>query len=74
MEDGRLSFGPFMLDVARGALLRDGALVALGHRPLAVLAALGETPGHHEAPAPAALLETGRFQDRVEGLLQGPFH
>ena len=45
MADGKLAFGPFMLDAARGALLRDGAPVALGQRALAVLAALGETPG-----------------------------
>ena len=45
MADGTFAFGPFVLDAARGALLRDGAPAGLGQRALAVLAALAATPG-----------------------------
>jgi TolB-like protein len=41
----RIAFGPFVLDAARGALLRDGKPVPLGQRALAVLAALAEAQG-----------------------------
>lgn len=40
-----VAFGPFRLDLGRGALSRDGAPVPLGQRALAVLATLAETPG-----------------------------
>ena len=36
----RFSFGPFLLDTARGTLTRDGSAVAVGQRALRVLQAL----------------------------------
>jgi TolB-like protein len=41
----RYSFGPFLLDTARGTLTRDGAAVAVGQRALRVLQALLEAGG-----------------------------
>jgi TolB-like protein len=45
MHPQRLLFGGFVLDPARGALLRDGAPVAIGHRAMALLAALAKAGG-----------------------------
>ena len=39
------SFGPFVLDRERGARLRDGQPVPVGHRAWSVLAALAESGG-----------------------------
>ena len=75
MADGKLAFGPFMLDAARGALLRDGAPVALGQRALAVLAALAETPGRTVAKEdllarawPGTLVEEGNLTVQIAAL------
>ena len=75
MADGKLAFGPFMLDAARGALLRDGAPVALGQRALAVLAALGETPGRTVAKEdllarawPGTIVEEGNLTVQIAAL------
>ena len=75
MDDGKLAFGPFMLDAARGALLRDGAPVALGQRALAVLAALGETPGRTVAKEdllarawPGTIVEEGNLTVQIAAL------
>jgi TolB-like protein/Flp pilus assembly protein TadD len=75
MGDGKLAFGPFMLDVARGALLRNGAPVALGQRALAVLAALGETPGRTVAKEdllarvwPSTIVEEGNLTVQIAAL------
>ena len=45
MENARLAFGPFVLDPARGVLLRDGKALAVGQRGVAVLQALLEAEG-----------------------------
>ena len=75
MADGKLAFGPFMLDAARGALLRNGAPVALGQRALAVLAALAETPGRTVAKDdllarawPGTLVEEGNLTVQIAAL------
>lgn len=41
----RFAFGPFLLDTARGTLVRDGAAVAVGQRGLCLLHALLEAGG-----------------------------
>jgi TolB-like protein len=41
----RLAFGPFLLDSARGMLLRDGRPVPANHKGIRLLAALLRTPG-----------------------------
>lgn len=41
----RFSFGPFLLDTARGTLTRDGSAVAVGQRALRILQALLEAGG-----------------------------
>ena len=46
--------------------------IHLGHRLEDLLpVALGQTAGHHQAPADAVLLVVGQFQDHVEGFLGG---
>ena len=45
MAEPRHSFGPFVLDTARGSLQRDGKSVAIGQRGLALLEALLEADG-----------------------------
>jgi len=45
MASQRLAFGPFVLDAQRGALVREGRPVAVGHKGLSLLQALLETPG-----------------------------
>ena len=55
MADRTLAFGPFLLDPARGALLRDGAPVAVGQRPRGARGArggAGATIGKAEAARP----------------------
>ena len=61
-----------MLDAARGALLRDGVPLALGQRALAVLAALGETPGRTVAKEdllarawPGTIVEEGNLTVQI---------
>ena len=41
----RLAFGPFVLDSARGVLLRDGRSVPANHKGIRLLATLLQTPG-----------------------------
>lgn len=45
MAPQRFAFGPFVLDLQRGALVREDRPVALGHKGLSLLHALLETPG-----------------------------
>lgn len=45
MQGSRIAFGPFVLEPEAGTLLRDGTPVAIGHRALALLAALAARPG-----------------------------
>jgi DNA-binding winged helix-turn-helix (wHTH) protein len=75
MDDGALSFGPFLLDPARGTLARDGVPVALGQRALAVLAALAEAPGRTVGKAellarawPGAIVEDGNLTVQIAAL------
>lgn len=53
----RFAFGPFLLDVARGTLTRDGSAVAVGQRGLRILQALLEAQG--EAVTKVELMEFG---------------
>ena len=41
-----LAFGPFVLDMDRGALLRDGRTLTIGHKALLLLHALLQSPGN----------------------------
>jgi TolB-like protein len=75
MNYGKLAFGPFMLDSVRGALLREGAPVALGQRALAVLSALGERPGLTVAKEdllarawPGTLVEEGNLTVQIAAI------
>ena len=75
MADGTFAFGPFVLDTARGALLRDGAPVGLGQRALAVLAALAATPGRTVSKAdllarawPGVIVEEGNLTVQIAAL------
>jgi TolB-like protein len=45
MAPQRFAFGPFVLDVRRGALVREGRPVALGHKGFSLLHALLQAPG-----------------------------
>ena len=75
MANGTLAFGPFLLDPARGAVLRDGAPVALGQRALAVLQVLAETPGRTVGKAellsrawPGTIVEEGNLTVQIAAL------
>ena len=75
MADGTFAFGPFVLDTARGALLRDGAPAGLGQRALAVLAALAATPGRTVTKAdllarawPGVVVEEGNLTVQIAAL------
>jgi len=57
MTDGQLSFGPFVLDLAANALLRQGVPVPLGYRALLLLKVLAATPG--EVVSKATLMDIG---------------
>jgi DNA-binding winged helix-turn-helix (wHTH) protein len=45
MAPQRFAFGPFVLDVQRGALVREDRPVAVGHKGLSLLHALLRAPG-----------------------------
>ncbi len=57
MQDSQSSFGPFVLDRERQALLRDGEAVPVGHRGYLILAALLDANG--ETVSKSTLLERG---------------
>jgi TolB-like protein len=46
MPEQRFVFGPFTLDAARGALLRDGRPVPVGQRAVSLVLALARAEGH----------------------------
>src|SRR5690606_12579044 len=50
-----LAFGPFVLDLRRGALMREGRPLAAGHRGMSLLHALLQAPG--QALGKAALIQ-----------------
>ena len=77
----RYVFGPFTLDAARGALLRDGDGMAVGHRAIALLLALVEADGQVvrkeqliEAAWPRAVVEDSNLSVQIAALrrLLGP--
>src|SRR5690349_9980152 len=76
-----IAFGPFVLDPARGTLLRGVIPVALGHRGLALLAALAARPGEiltkaelMDAAWPGTAVEEGNLTVQMASLrkLLGP--
>jgi TolB-like protein len=56
MSEGRLGFGPFILDVAAGTLQRQGIPVAIGYRGLLLLQALVAAGG--EIVSKSTLMDT----------------
>ena len=77
----RFAFGPFMLDVARGTLTRDGSALAIGQRGLRILQALldarGEVVGKAELMQhawPGLVVEDSNVSVQVAALrkLLGP--
>jgi TolB-like protein len=83
MQEGPVSFGPFVLDAARGGLRREGTPVVLGQRALAVLAALAEAPGQTVSKAdllarawPGVIVEEGNLTVQIAALRKalGPAH
>ena len=75
MAQGPVSFGPFLLDAARGALLRGGMPVTIGHRAFCVLAALAASPGRTVSKAdllagawPATTVEEGNLTVQIAAL------
>jgi TolB-like protein len=78
----RFAFGPFLLDTARGTLVRDGAAVAVGQRGLRLLHALldagGEPVSREElmrAAWPGLVVEDGNLSVQIAALrklLAGP--
>ena len=81
MPEERLAFGPFLLDLDRASLTRDGRSVAVGSKGLQLLHALLRTPGHAvskaqlmEAAWPATTVEESNLTVQVAALrkLLGP--
>jgi TolB-like protein/Flp pilus assembly protein TadD len=75
MSTARIAFGPFELDPARGALLRDGGPVPLGSRAAAVLGALLAAGGRTVAKAdllaqawPGTIVEEGNLTVQIAAL------
>jgi TolB-like protein len=81
MQEQRFLFGDFSLDAARGALSRRGEAVAIGHRAVALLAALVRAGGQAvtkaeliDAAWPGAVVEESNLSVQVAALrkLLGP--
>jgi TolB-like protein len=75
MTDAPISFGPFRIDAARGALTRDGVPVPLGQKALTILAALAASPGRTVTKEdllarawPGAIVEEGNLTVQVATL------
>ena len=75
MVEPRHSFGPFVLDAARGVLQRDGKSVAVGQRGLALLEALLDAGGRVVAKAdlmerawPGTIVEEGNLTVQIAAL------
>ena len=75
MAEPRHSFGPFVLDTARGSLQRDGKSVAIGQRGLALLEALLEAEGGIVTKAdlmdrawPGTIVEEGNLTVQIAAL------
>ncbi|NWL76966.1 adenylate cyclase [Pseudomonas taiwanensis] len=81
MQGSRFAFGPFVLDVGAGTLLRDDVPIAIGYRALKLLAALvarsGDILGKAElldAAWPGLIVEEGNLSVQIAQLrkLLGP--
>jgi TolB-like protein len=75
MQAQRFLFGAFALDASRGALLRDGEPVVIGHRALALLAALVKADGRVlskaeliDAAWPGAVVEESNLSVQIAAL------
>jgi TolB-like protein len=75
MHAQRFVFGAFVLDPARGALLRDGAPLPIGHRALALLEALVRADGRVlskaeliDAAWPGAVVEESNLSVQIAAL------
>ena len=75
MVEPRHSFGPFVLDAARGVLQRNGKSVAVGQRGLALLEALLDAEGRVVAKAelmerawPGTIVEEGNLTVQIAAL------
>ncbi|WP_298370517.1 winged helix-turn-helix domain-containing protein [uncultured Bradyrhizobium sp.] len=64
MATQHFAFGPFVLDLQRGALMREDRLVAVGHKGLALLHAMLRSPG--QVLSKAALMEAAWADTVVE--------
>ncbi len=71
----RFAFGPFLLDTARGTLVRDGVAVAVGQRGLRLLHALLEADGEPvsrealmHAAWPGLVVEEGNLPVQIAAL------
>ena len=58
------AFGPFLLDIRRGGLLRDGRLVAVGYKGLSLLQALLQARG--QVVSKTALMQAAWREAAVE--------
>ena len=75
MAEGRLSFGPYVLDAAGGRLLRQGLPVAVGYRALLLLRILAARPGEivsksalMDAAWPGTVVEEGNLSVQIAAL------
>jgi TolB-like protein len=75
MHAQRFLFGAFVLDPARGALLRDGAPLPVGHRAMALLQALVKADGRVltkaeliDAAWPGAVVEESNLSVQIAAL------
>lgn len=75
MLEQRFVFGSFMLDAARGTLLRDGAPLTIGHRGLSLLQALVKANGQAvtkaelmDAAWPRAVVEESNLSVQIAAL------
>jgi TolB-like protein len=64
MAPQRFAFGPFVLDMQRGTLVRENLPVAMGHKGLSLLHALVQTPG--QVLSKTALMEAAWSDAIVE--------
>lgn len=75
MQGTRVAFDPFLLDADAGTLLRHGTHIAIGHRGLALLAALTARPGEivtkatlMDAAWPGTAVEEGNLTVQIAAL------
>ncbi|HHY49058.1 MAG TPA: transcriptional regulator, partial [Alphaproteobacteria bacterium] len=75
MAPDRVAFGPFVLDRRREALLREGAVLPIGHRGYVLLETLLEAKGETVSKAtlmervwPDAIVEEGNLTVQIAAL------